>query len=535
MQNNKLTFDGNAYRIELSSGVVYEGSTTNLIAHFSVDTITICDRATKLHIPIMSSRANILEIDGEVKTFEQAQVAIEDALSSAGGASSADKVSYSGVVQADNVKDAIDAVGANLGEITPKVESLMDRADLVSVQAENVGYSSSVGLNSTNVKNALDELAVKTNIDREVSSNKTLHQAWNYTNSESLISFNAESGEIVNIAFSLTSALAGNLFLRLFNLDTDQYITIDTIPANNASAERAISISESGNYDLRFGSSNSNDNITITSKIVYKSIKYNSLYGKNIAFIGDSAIDVNGVDGWAFVMCKLLGANCRKYALGGYTYLIQKDNGNFNYCFAKQLDTMDNEHTSNNYNPDVIVILGGGNDYSMLGRLGTLADAFPSTPFNADKNWKRLSDSTTIYEGIRYTIQRAKETYPNSLIVVGTILQCGGSARLEMANAIKEVCDKLSVICIDTNSISGISAYSEPFTPSYKDSDAVASEDNKVYNWVEPNGDVVSVENKSENAVKKYGLFTYDGTHKTKSADVKFANLFARQLLTYYN
>lgn len=53
MQNNKLTFDGNAYRIELSSGVVYEGSTTNLIAHFAVDTITICDRATKLHIPIM--------------------------------------------------------------------------------------------------------------------------------------------------------------------------------------------------------------------------------------------------------------------------------------------------------------------------------------------------------------------------------------------------------------------------------------------------------------------------------------------------
>lgn len=73
---------------------------------------------------------------------------------SGGGASSADKVSYDNTtsgLQSTNVQDAIDEVGANLGEIDNRVNALVDVAELANVQAENVGY------NATNVGAELDK------------------------------------------------------------------------------------------------------------------------------------------------------------------------------------------------------------------------------------------------------------------------------------------------------------------------------------------------------------------------------------------
>lgn len=125
---------------------------------------------------------------------------------------SADAVSYDNSksgFSADNVQDAIDEVGANLGEYGSKVDSLMDRADLVSVQAQNVGYQGNVE-GTTNAKGAIDKLGAEIDMTgtkntviinnigglRFNNSNKSIFTDTNFSISFSLV----KKDEVCNIA-----------------------------------------------------------------------------------------------------------------------------------------------------------------------------------------------------------------------------------------------------------------------------------------------------------------------------------------------
>ena len=72
-------------------------------------------------------------------------------------------------LNANNTQDAIDELGANLGEIDNRVNALVDVAELANVQAENVGYgSTNVGaeLDSVNSAISLYQLIEPTSYER---------------------------------------------------------------------------------------------------------------------------------------------------------------------------------------------------------------------------------------------------------------------------------------------------------------------------------------------------------------------------------
>lgn len=263
--------------------------------------------------------------------------------------------------------------------------------------------------------------------------------------------------------------------------------------------------------------------VHVEKKVAYMSDLSQPMKGKNIAFLGDSAIAVNGTNSWANLLCDKVGANAYKFAVGGSTYLNQFQDGEYVSCIKLQVDKLINSTIELGWKPDIIIVQAGGNDTYHYDKMGSLQNAF------INYNWKALATDETIYGGIRYNLQRLREEFPDSLLIVGTVFQNNESTRQQMAEAIREVCANLAIPIIDSNKYSGITRSMECVWPTYKDGDS-ASIDNPIYNWVEPDGTIVSVDQKSNEAVKQYGLYTYDGTHKNLKGEARVAQFYEAQL-----
>lgn len=260
------------------------------------------------------------------------------------------------------------------------------------------------------------------------------------------------------------------------------------------------------------------------------------LSGKKIAYIGDSSIDVGNKE-WVKWCSEMLGAEYQVFANGGYTYANQfadEDKNTYYNCVKLLVDNLISYSSLNAWIPDVIVLQCGGNDIYRItddpSNLGSLESAF------SDFNYKSLSQDITYYGGLRYNLQTLLDAFPHTTIIVGTVFQRRANDASVVSIPIREVCAYLSLPIIDGNKYSGISFKQELISPVYSDNpdgSNTGSRDYPQYNWIEPTNDVVLVENKTENAVKKYGKYTYDGIHKTLKGDAHIAGFMASQIVKY--
>lgn len=254
---------------------------------------------------------------------------------------------------------------------------------------------------------------------------------------------------------------------------------------------------------------------------------YYPLRGKTIAFIGDSAIQTGNCE-MTERCAKLLGVKeYYNYAMGGYTWKNKFKDGEYDTCCKLLIDRLINGGKK----PDIIIFQIGGNDLGYLSELGSIESAF------SQYNYKTLAEDTSIYGGIRYNLQRTIETFPNSNIIVGTVFQRRGSDASKIATPIREVCARLGIPIIEGNLYSGISRYTELDSPVYSDNPDGGnrgSRDYPQYMWVESDGTISSNDSKSDNAVKVYGKYTYDGTHRTLEGDYHIAEWMASQIASVY-
>lgn len=245
------------------------------------------------------------------------------------------------------------------------------------------------------------------------------------------------------------------------------------------------------------------------------------LEGKKIAFLGDSAIDVPGKF-WTVKCAEILGAEQKTFAVGGSTWAAQlTSDGSYGNCMAKRVEQL----KASGFNPDIIVTQMGGNDlYQTLGTKEAVMKP----------NYKLYAKDTTTYGGIRYNIENIIREFPNAILIIGTVFQRMGDKTTTVTDALKDMAYEFACPVIDGNSFSGISNRMETILPNYTDSPTGSvTPEYPRYNWVEPDGEIVPVDKKTENAVKRYGLYTYDGTHKTAKGEERMVNFFAAQILNY--
>ena len=98
----------------------------------------------------------------------------------------------------------------------------------------------------------------------------------------------------------------------------------------------------------------------------------------------------------------------------------------------------------------------------------------------------------------------------------------------------------MSILTIDSFRECGISSFLECCRPYYvttPDGSEIlnpeigkASREYPIYNWVEPNGKIVTSDIKSKDAIKRYGLFTYDGTHQSEAGAKRIASYLGNKL-----
>lgn len=300
-----------------------------------------------------------------------------------------------------------------------------------------------------------------------------------------------------------------------------------------------ISLTITAPKDTKYLLLNTNDNtgasfVITGNDAIWERENRQILKNKKIAYIGDSAIDVGNRE-WPKWCSELLGADYQIFCHGGYTYANQfSDDSKTTYtnCLKVLVDNLINYSTSDSWTPDLIILQIGGNDLWLEDKLGTLDDAF------SDFNYKTLAKDDTTYGGIRYNIQRLSEHFSNATIIAGTVFQRRGNDASYISEPIREVCYKLGIPVIDGNKYSGFSQFEE-LSKTYVYSDNPDGSNNgsrgyPQYNWVEQDGSVVSKESKTENAVKVYGKYTYDGTHKTIKGEKHIAIFMASQISSYF-
>ena len=287
-------------------------------------------------------------------------------------------------------------------------------------------------------------------------------------------------------------------------------------------------------YTLLLNTLDKTDNSYVKKVVIpiWKKENKRDLSSLKIAYLGDSAIDVGNKE-WVKWCSELLGAEYKVFAVGGNTWANQftdESKTTYKSCIKLQVDNLIRYSQENSWIPDIIVIQGGGNDLWLDDKLGSLEAAF------SDFNYNTLAKDDTTYGGIRYNIQRLNTLFPNAQVIVGTVFQRRGNDASKIAIPIREVCAKLGVALIDGNKYSGINAYEELTNPVYSDNPNATNTGTREYpqyNWVEPDGIVVSVDSKTESAVKKYGKYTYDGIHKTLVGERHIAVFMASQISAY--
>ena len=186
--------------------------------------------------------------------------------------------------------------------------------------------------------------------------------------------------------------------------------------------------------------------------------------GKLFSFLGDSITTYAGYPGsqnnfytgsnagvtsvemtWWKRVCNLQGGSVNRiYANGG------KDIVN---ALCLQYNNLFSNGTTG-VAPDVIMILGGANDWYHNKTLGTIDDAPAS--------------NTSFYAAYKYLLDGLKTIYPNATIIGLTILNtmylgttvpylnAGGKSIVDFCDAIKKCCDYYSVNCIDLNKLVNI-------------------------------------------------------------------------------
>lgn len=268
-----------------------------------------------------------------------------------------------------------------------------------------------------------------------------------------------------------------------------------------------------------------------------------NLKGKNIAILGDSSTAVisdpyppyKKYSNWVQIASEKYEFNFRNYARGGYTWMTRYSDGKFYKCIREEIDLLISE--SSEFYPDIIFIQCGGNDLIYFPSYsGTIENALIS-------NYNDVDD-TLIYGAIRKNIEILKRKFPDAIIACGTVFQrlengVGGSAE-ELAIHSKKIFDAMSILTIDSFRESGISSFLECCKPYYVTTPdgleilnpeiGKASREYPIYNWVEPDGKIVTSDIKSSNAVKRYGLFTYDGTHQSEDGTRKIASYLGNKL-----
>ena len=321
---------------------------------------------------------------------------------------------------------------------------------------------------------------------------------------------------------------------RGWNFLNSERIVISQAEASYSTL-RATIIAPANSRSLLLNTHDTTDNSFVSYKItpIWERENKRILSDLKIAYLGDSAIDVGNRE-WPKWCSELLGAECQIFATGGYTYANQFTDGDkttYKTCLKLLVDRLVSYSTENNWIPNIVVLQIGGNDLWLNDKLGTLEDAFKNF------NYEVLAKDDTTYGGIRYNIQRLNTLFPNAQVIVGTVFQRRGDDASKIAIPIREVCAKLGVPVIDGNKYSGINTYEELTNPVYSDNPDetnTGTREYPQYNWVESDGTVVSVDSKTESAVKKYGRYLYDGTHKTLKAEKHIAIFMASQISSYY-
>lgn len=398
-----------------------------------------------------------------------------------------------------SIEDLQNSINENLAHI---------RNDLYGNNIEYKGSSWNVGF-------------IVTNTGAPITTNPAIDEDYRY------LEIPCKEGDIFDISVNNGGNARGWNFL-------DSERNVITQAAGSYSRLTMTITAPANSNSLLLNTRDTTDNSFVIYKIspIWERKNKRVLSGIKIAYLGDSAIDVGNRE-WPKWCSELLGAECQIFATGGYTYANQftdESKTTYKTCLKLLVDSLIEFSTENNWIPDIIVPQIGGNDLWLVDKLGTLEAAF------ADFNYKTLEKDDTTYGGIRYNLQRLSEVFPNAHIIVGTVFQRRGNDASKIAVPIREVCAKLGVSVIDGNKYSGINAWEELTNPLYSDnpdSSNVGTREYPQYNWVEADGSVVSVDVKTESAVKKYGKYTYDGTHKTIKAEKHIAIFMASQIASY--
>lgn len=250
-----------------------------------------------------------------------------------------------------------------------------------------------------------------------------------------------------------------------------------------------------------------------------------------VVFLGDSSTDRN-TSSYAVNFQNVTGCYMANLAVGGATWVSDDPLSN---CIEKQINTLITNKST--HNPNLIVIQGGGNDISLIrtssARLGSFASA------TDNYNYKTYDPRTTLYNSLRFNLERLKREFPNAVIILGTTWQRWLASpdtydiNKNVAKAITDMATYLSVRVIDGFNHSGISYLTE--IKNRNSFDGTPSEANPYYDWVEPNGEVVSSSNKTPDAVKRYGLYCWDGTHVNAVGRVMLSKFMISKIINEVN
>ena len=278
-------------------------------------------------------------------------------------------------------------------------------------------------------------------------------------------------------------------------------------------------------------------NVYAVEKIAEKS-------AKNIIIFGDSSTAGSEVGGtnWFNRMCQELGfANYQNFAVGGQT-ILNRDGVDANYLKRYILSAIEWVNSTWGGKVDVIMLQIGGNDRGYMAQKGSMEDAFSSY------NYLDYASDKTIYGSLRYCLELLRRTYPNALIVMGTVFgrisndYDGGVASIN--EIITDCCNAMKIQMIDGAKYMGFSPYTEITSPYYndanpgiKDDRTNLSRDNQAYNYIEvATGAIVPYEiatlggEVKDGYAKRFGLYTYDGVHQTQMGENKVKEFMKNEL-----
>ena len=183
-----------------------------------------------------------------------------------------------------------------------------------------------------------------------------------------------------------------------------------------------------------------NNNCDKVKYIIYnEEMQKTDLYGKNIAFLGDSITNTN-LTNYTQKVSAFLGANQYCYGKGGAPI-----GGNSEYSFVNRFTNVNSDYyVEVDKNADIIFIFGGHNDSENIGNIDD-------------------STSDTLYGSLRILIEYFNQNYPNSKLIFGTPIKrdnedVNQTTLKNVTEAIKNICELYDVAVIDLYNNSGITS-----------------------------------------------------------------------------